>query len=527
MAGTFAYSPVAGTVLPAGNQALFVTFTPTDTTDYTTATASAPLTVQQATTSISLSTSVSGQITYGTPVTITASVTPSDATGIVTFSTASTVSSNGSTTSSTAGLAKGSARHAVTAAPLDAGSTTLGTASLANGSASLTFNNLPLGSNTISATYSGDANDSASSGSLQTSITVTTVTVSIVPDSIRMPWGGPEPDLPWHVEDASGNIVSDDCFQGRPSLDIGNDASGNAYSLTPPVLNSQSLPDTFPITVNDLGNFAVDTADCRQYSGSNVNTQRQGSMTVNKNDPIATLDPLEPKFPYGQNYNLQLDLSNDTNHVPVTGTVTFTLYNPDNSSLGSATVTISNGQAQWTPCNPDCAALSPASYHLEYEYSGDFKNDVISSSAGHALEIDKSNTITTFTTPQNCPASAIDGNPMNFTVQVAADTNNNPIISPLPADPTGYVGVNETLPSETVTSWEPLLLTGSTFLTSTVPFSGVTFPPPANAGSSLVYGLIATYEGTSTAPTDGSYQGDTNYNSSASDQCNINAVLTN
>jgi hypothetical protein len=47
--GTFAYTPAAGTVLAVGSQTLNVTFTPTDTADYTTATASVPLTVNQAT----------------------------------------------------------------------------------------------------------------------------------------------------------------------------------------------------------------------------------------------------------------------------------------------------------------------------------------------------------------------------------------------------------------------------------------------------------------------------------------------
>src|SRR5713101_7493781 len=36
--GTFVYTPMPGTVLGAGNQTLSVTFTPTDTTDYTSAT---------------------------------------------------------------------------------------------------------------------------------------------------------------------------------------------------------------------------------------------------------------------------------------------------------------------------------------------------------------------------------------------------------------------------------------------------------------------------------------------------------
>jgi hypothetical protein len=52
VAGTFAYSPTAGTVLQTGvGQTLSVTFTPTDTTDYTTATASTTITVNPASTS--------------------------------------------------------------------------------------------------------------------------------------------------------------------------------------------------------------------------------------------------------------------------------------------------------------------------------------------------------------------------------------------------------------------------------------------------------------------------------------------
>ncbi len=47
--GSFVYSPAAGTVLNAGTQTLSVTFTPSDTTKYTTATSSVSLTVNQAT----------------------------------------------------------------------------------------------------------------------------------------------------------------------------------------------------------------------------------------------------------------------------------------------------------------------------------------------------------------------------------------------------------------------------------------------------------------------------------------------
>jgi hypothetical protein len=48
VAGTFTYSPAAGTVLGAGSQTLTTTFTPTNTTDYTTATDSVVLTVNPA-----------------------------------------------------------------------------------------------------------------------------------------------------------------------------------------------------------------------------------------------------------------------------------------------------------------------------------------------------------------------------------------------------------------------------------------------------------------------------------------------
>ena len=68
IAGTFTYSPGAGTVLGAGQQTLNVTFTPTDTTDYT-ATASVTLTVNQATPTVNWGPPAA--ITYGTALSAT------------------------------------------------------------------------------------------------------------------------------------------------------------------------------------------------------------------------------------------------------------------------------------------------------------------------------------------------------------------------------------------------------------------------------------------------------------------------
>jgi hypothetical protein len=52
--GTFVYTPASGTVPKAGTQTLSATFTPTDTTDYTTAAASAQIVVNQATPTVSV-----------------------------------------------------------------------------------------------------------------------------------------------------------------------------------------------------------------------------------------------------------------------------------------------------------------------------------------------------------------------------------------------------------------------------------------------------------------------------------------
>jgi C1A family cysteine protease len=67
--GTFTYSPAAGTVLTAGQQVLNAYFTPTDTTDYNSTTATVTLTVNKATPTITWPTPAA--ITYGTALSST------------------------------------------------------------------------------------------------------------------------------------------------------------------------------------------------------------------------------------------------------------------------------------------------------------------------------------------------------------------------------------------------------------------------------------------------------------------------
>jgi hypothetical protein len=72
LAGLFAYSPAAGTVPGAGSQTLSVTFSPTDSTDYTTATASVTLVVNPAAQSIAFAAPASPVAVGVSPIALTA-----------------------------------------------------------------------------------------------------------------------------------------------------------------------------------------------------------------------------------------------------------------------------------------------------------------------------------------------------------------------------------------------------------------------------------------------------------------------
>lgn len=126
VAGTFSYSPAAGTILTVGTHTLTVTFTPTDTTDYTTATATVTLTVAPAVPS----------------VTISSSANPVFATYAVSF---------------TASLPSYATSETGTMTFYD-GSTQIGTATVSGGSATFTTTALAGGIHSITASYSGDAN---------------------------------------------------------------------------------------------------------------------------------------------------------------------------------------------------------------------------------------------------------------------------------------------------------------------------------------------------------------------------------
>ena len=125
--GTFAYSPAAGTVLPYGSQKLSVTFTPSDTADYTSVTDSVNIAVNKTTPT----------------ATLTSSATAADVSEAITLT---------ATVSSPAGTPTGSVTFYN-------GTTQLGVAALSKGIATYTTSALTTaGSYRISAQYTGDTN---------------------------------------------------------------------------------------------------------------------------------------------------------------------------------------------------------------------------------------------------------------------------------------------------------------------------------------------------------------------------------
>lgn len=144
--GTFAYTPATGSVLNAGtNQALGLTFTPNDTTDYSSTNAGTTITVTPAPTTTALSTSCMTTFTDASPsqsFTTTATVTGTNPTGGATFSDSV------------------------------AGTLCSGAVTLSGGSATCTSSALAAGTHQIGVAYDPDGNHTASTAAAPIVVTV-------------------------------------------------------------------------------------------------------------------------------------------------------------------------------------------------------------------------------------------------------------------------------------------------------------------------------------------------------------------
>jgi hypothetical protein len=258
---------------------------------------------------------------FGQMVTFTATVSPSTATGSVTF--------------------------------FD-GPNSLGTVALSGGSASLSTSTLSVGSHAITATYSGDANDSGSSSSTLTqTVTNSSVgTATSVSSSLNPSAFGQSVMFTATVSAPSGTPTGTvTFFDGTTALGSSGLNPSGVASLSTSTLSA----GTHSITA--------------QYGGDGTYTASTSgalSQTVNKANTTTTLTSSQNPSSKGQSVTFTATVAPST----VTGTVQFF---DGSTSLGI--VALNGGTASLTT-----SSLSPGSHSISAQYSGD-GNDGGSTSA--------------------------------------------------------------------------------------------------------------------------------------------------
>jgi hypothetical protein len=228
VAGSFLYSPAAGTVLSVGQHTLSVTFTPTDTTDYIPATASVTLTVIPVTPGLGL-TSNANPVFMANAVTFTATISSQATapTGTIVF--------------------------------MD-GSTQIGSGTVSSGVATLTTSSLSTALHSITAVYSGDSSyGPATSGALSENVMDFTVAPS-GSGSVSAAASGVA-SFPLVITPVGGST-----FPGSMSLKVDGLSLGSTATFSPSTVSAGSGATTVTLQVQLPGSAALEPA-ARPFGG--------------------------------------------------------------------------------------------------------------------------------------------------------------------------------------------------------------------------------------------------------------------
>jgi streptogramin lyase len=241
--GIFTYSPAAGAILTVGQQTLTVTFTPTDTTDYTSATASVTLTVNQAAPSITSALTANGTAGSSFSYQITASNSPTSygATGLP------------------AGLSVNASTGLISGTPTAAGTSTVtlsATNSTGTGTATLTLTIAPIVSAAISFVQVSAKAASATSNSLVLSFPANTLPGDLILVAFDFASGV----TPSAVTDSQGNTFT---AVGNQLTSPGGTASRVYYAK-----NITGGADTVTIKLSASSEWIE--AYLTEYSGANT-----------------------------------------------------------------------------------------------------------------------------------------------------------------------------------------------------------------------------------------------------------------
>ena len=355
--GTPVYSSTDTAISPAGST-FPISASGLSSASYQIAVVNGTLTIVSAPTTTALTAST-GSAQYGDPVTLTATVAPSGATGTVLFMN---------------------------------GSTVLGTGTVTNGVATLTISSLPAGSYTITATYEGDTNYGAST-SAPVLLTINQKTgpagaaaLTITVTNANRGYGQGNPAFTYTV---TGALVNGDTY---------------ATAITGvPVYSTPAIP------LSPSGGYPISVAGLN--SQNYLITMVNGTLTVTKDTPgqngvanITLTSSLNPS-PYGNSVTFTASVP-----APATGTVQFF----DGTSL-LGTGTVEKGVATLTT-----DVLAVGTHPVTAAYSGDADYNSATSAAYNQLVTAQVAVLDfTLTLTSTGKQTVIPGNAALYTVQVA------------------------------------------------------------------------------------------------------------
>jgi hypothetical protein len=352
--GTPVYSSTDTATSPAGST-FPISVSGLNSANYEVAIVNGALTIVVAPTTTALTASTASA-QYGNPVTLTATVAPSGATGTVLFMN---------------------------------GSTVLGTGTVTNGVATLTTSSLPVGSYTITASYQGDTNYSAS----------TSVPVSLTISQRTGPGGVAA--LTVTVTNASRGYG-----QGNPAFTYtvtGTLVNGDTYGTA---LTGVPVYSTTAVPLSPAGGYPISVAglNSQNYLITFVN----GTLAVSKDTPgqggVANITLTSSPNPSALGQSVTF-----TATVPAgaTGTVQFM----DGSTL-LGTGTVSSTTATFTT-----SSLAAGTHPVTAVYSGDTNFNSATSAVDN--QVVNSNLDFTLTLTSSGTQTVIPGDVANYTVQVA------------------------------------------------------------------------------------------------------------
>ena len=211
VAGAFSYSPAAGAVLGVGTQTLTATFTPSDTIDYAVVSKSVSITVTQALSSTTITSTTPNPAVPGSPVLVSYTV---------------------------GGVVGGALPTGTVTVKANTGESC--SASLSAGGCSLTFN--ASGTRTVTASYSGDTNYLASSTTTSVQVNVGDFSISATPTTETISSG--------HQAYYTITVTPIAGLTGSVTLSCSGAPANSTCSVSPSVDKLQGSPVSSTVTLN-------------------------------------------------------------------------------------------------------------------------------------------------------------------------------------------------------------------------------------------------------------------------------------